>query len=87
MLVKRKFWGAFGGMARRPTHPSKEIEQAVAYAEGMGWRWRAATSHAWGRLLCSHNQPGGCQLSVNSTPRNPFDHARQIRRKVDKCPH
>jgi hypothetical protein len=29
----------------------------------------------------------GCIIAVWSTPRNPENHARQITRLVDSCPH
>ncbi len=71
----------------RPRHPSKEIEAAVRYAEGFGWTCTLSKGHAWGRLRCPHGQRGGCQLSVWSTPKNPHNHAEQICRRVDACPH
>ena len=76
-------------MAARPTHPNREIEAAVKYAESMGWRFKAAgkSAHAWGRLLCQFAGPTGCQMSIWSTPKNPEDHARQIRKRAEKCPH
>ncbi|MEX2523715.1 MAG: hypothetical protein WD750_02050 [Gammaproteobacteria bacterium] len=76
-------------MARR-RHPNKEIEEALAWAEGRGWRIEMAGGHAWGRLYCPWNDPECrcgefCIVSVWSTPRNPVAHARQIRRVVDHC--
>lgn len=73
----------------RPTHPNKEIEAAVKYAEANGWRYKAVgkSSHAWGRLLCPFPDTTGCRLSVWSTPQSPEDHAKRIRREVAKCPH
>lgn len=70
----------------RPRHPSKEIEDAVSYAEANGWSYKRAgkSAHAWGLLVC----PGDCRLvAVWSTPRVPERHARDIRRAVDRCPH
>lgn len=32
----------------RPTHPKKEIEEALRHAEGHGWRIEVGGSHAWG---------------------------------------
>src|SRR5436305_1135416 len=55
----------------RSRHPKKEIEAAIQYALGRGWRWRDAGGHATIRLLCPHAQQGGCQISVWSTPKNP----------------
>jgi len=43
--------------------------------------------HAWGQILCAYAQRGGCRVSVWSTPRSPENHAKQLRRAVDKCPH
>jgi hypothetical protein len=38
-------------------------------------------------LWCPAGQRGGCRLGVWSTPRSPYNHARYIRKKVDRCPH
>lgn len=35
----------------RPRHPNKEIEQAIAYAEGLGWTVEMSNGHAWGSAL------------------------------------
>ena len=69
----------------RARHPNKEIEDAVRYAESQGWTLRKQ-GH-WGRLYCAHADRDGCQVGVNSTPRNAGAHARQIIRAVDRCPH
>ncbi|PWE17278.1 hypothetical protein DDZ18_06205 [Marinicauda salina] len=76
-------------MSGRPRHPDKDIEAAVAYLEGLGWRWRKAggSAHAWGRMLCPRNDRSGCQCSVWTTPRNPRAHARTLRRYGDRCGH
>ncbi|REK21671.1 MAG: hypothetical protein DWQ45_16860 [Planctomycetota bacterium] len=71
----------------RPRHPNKHIEAAVRYAEAQGWRVVSSNGHAWARLFCPHQSHEGCKISVWSTPRNPENHARHIRREVDVCPH
>lgn len=76
-------------MARK-RHPSPEIEAALRYAEAHGWRVRRGSGHAWGRIYCPWNDPECrcgefCISSVWSTPRNPGNHARMIRRVVDNC--
>lgn len=71
----------------RPRHPVGEIEDAVQYAIDKGWEWSKATGHPWGKLLCSHHDRDGCFIWVWSTPRNNGNHARGIRRDVDRCPH
>jgi hypothetical protein len=74
-----------GWMAKR--HPNKHIREAVERAMDLGWRLVESTGHAWGTLCCPHGQRGGCRISVWSTPRNPENHARRIRRLVAGCPH
>jgi hypothetical protein len=71
----------------RSRHPNKEIEAAVQYAEARGWVVTLSRGHAWGRLRCPHDQRGGCQYSVWSTPRAPTAHARWLKRQIDDCPH
>lgn len=74
-------------MAERPRHPSKEIEDAVRYAEREGWRFVKGRGHGWGRILCRLKSREGCQVSIWSTPRNPENHAKGIIRAVDRCEH
>ena len=69
----------------RPRHSKKEVEDAVRYAESKGWTWRKM-GH-WGRLFCAKADRDGCQVGVNGTPKDAGDHASQIRRAVDRCPH
>jgi|BogFormECP12_OM1_1039635.scaffolds.fasta_scaffold10542_1 hypothetical protein len=71
----------------RSRHPNKHIELAIQYAESLGWRVELSRGHAWGHLLCPRSTREGCIVSVWSTPKNPENHARHIRRDVDMCPH
>jgi hypothetical protein len=67
-------------------HPSKVIEAALAYTRKHDWIVIKGTgsAHAWGVMRC----PGDCpQVSIWSTPRVPENHARALRKAVDKCPH
>ena len=74
-------------MPNRPLHPNKEIEAVVAYSEQLGWTWTKVKGHAWGKLLCAHHDREGCMIFVWSTPRSPENHAKQLRREIDRCPH
>jgi hypothetical protein len=70
----------------RNRHPKKEVEDALQYAEANGWSVEHTPSgHRWGVAIC----PGDCTppTSIWSTPRVAANHARQIRRNVDRCPH
>src|ERR1700730_2757128 len=51
-------------MAKRPRHPSKEVEveDEGAAAEAKGWTWRKQ-GH-WGRLYCPHASRDGCQVGL-----------------------
>lgn len=73
----------------RPLHSDKHIEDAIAHAENNGWKYKppGRSAHCWGRLLCRHAQQSGCKFSIWSTPSDPFSYSKQIRRRVNKCPH
>ncbi len=68
-------------------HPNKHIREALKYAEQKGWTIRKSSgrAHAWGVIYCQHGHRA-CWISIYSTPRNPENHARGIRRTVDRCP-
>jgi hypothetical protein len=74
------------GSMSRARHPNKHIEDAVQHAESLGWRVHASNGHAWAIISCPFGERGGCGTSVWSTPKVPENHARHIRRDVDKCP-
>lgn len=69
----------------RPRHPKPEVEDAVQYAESRNWTFRKM-GH-WGRLFCPQADQDGCQVGVFGTPRSAGNHARQIKRAIDRCPH
>lgn len=70
-------------MARRPKHPRKEIEPILRQAEQQGFTIRHPFGH-WGGLVC----PGNCRIiNIWSTPRNAGNHAKQLKRAINNCPH
>lgn len=74
----------------RSRHPKPEVEAAIRHAEAHGWTIREGGSHAWGRMFCPYNDDTCrcgefCIASIWSTPRNPGNHGRQLRRIVDHC--
>lgn len=71
----------------RKRHKHKEIEKVVKYAASLGWRVREGSGHVWAYLYCPRADRSGCKVGVWSTPKNPEDHARKVRRQVDSCPH
>ena len=84
MRDKLQSWESRMGRSR---HPDKHIESAIRYAESLNWRVEMSGGHAWGRLYCPHATRDGCIVSVWSTPQNPENHVRHIRRHVDLCHH
>lgn len=71
-------------------HSKPEVEEALRYAEEHGWRVEHGGSHCWGKMYCPHNDKecrcgDFCITSIWSTPANPGNHAKKIRRVVDKC--
>ncbi|HJV02485.1 MAG TPA: hypothetical protein VJ752_18250 [Burkholderiaceae bacterium] len=75
---------------KRTSHPHKDVDAALRYAEEHGWSVNVGGSHAWGRIYCPYNNNDCrcgefCITSIWSTPRNPGNHAKAIRRVVDNC--
>ena len=79
-------------MVERPRHPKKEVEAVLRELEALGWKVekRSGKGHAWGLLRCP--KPSDecrcgklCQMSVNSTPQNPSNHAVKLRQKALGC--
>lgn len=70
-------------------HPNKHVREAIKQAEDNGWRFEkaAARAHIFGKLFCPYGRRAGCRINVYSTPGNPEEHARQILRRVQSCPH
>ena len=70
-------------------HPNRYIREAIAYAVRNGWTLRKSgpRAHTWGLLYCPQADRTGCLRAIYSTPRHPEDHAKDIRRAVDRCPH
>ncbi len=75
-------------------HPKKEIREAIDYAQKHDWTIEKSNSHAhiWGKMLCKYNDSScrcgkHCITSISSTPPNPSNHARKLKRIVRNCTH
>lgn len=74
---------------RRSKHPNKEIEAALCCAEALGWEVLPASGHAFAIMRCPWNDAtfrcgAFCQMSIWSTPKDPENHARSLRRGTAK---
>lgn len=75
-------------MAEKPLkpgdHPKKQHKKLLRQAEKEGWRIvKLGSGHAWGQLRCSY---GCCDVSVNSTPKNPDNDVKRLRKRMNRCP-
>lgn len=73
----------------RSRHPKKEIEDALTYAEELGWRvYKSnARAHSWGTIWCPFANRQGCIFVVYGTPKNAQNFAIKLRKVVSKCSH
>jgi hypothetical protein len=66
-------------------HPKKDVEEALEFAEDNGWTVESPRpGHPWRRATCGRDGHD-CLIWIWSTPRNPGNHARRIRRAVYRC--
>lgn len=74
----------------RPSHPKKEVEEAIQHAERNEWRVEVGGGHAWGKMYCPYNDDECrcgefCITCIWSTPKNPGNHAKDLKRVVNNC--
>ena len=73
-------------------HPNKEIREVISYAKEKGWfiKESRGQAHAWGIMLCPNNDSNcrcakHCITSIYSTPKNPSNYAKKLKRIVKGC--
>lgn len=77
----------------RNKHPNKEIEEALKYAEKKHWRIENSKGHPFAQMYCPNvgckekceSNGKWCRVGIWSTPRNPANHARDLKKIVDRC--
>lgn len=72
----------------RAKHPNKDVEAAIQHAEDH--KWTVKKGGHWGFLYCPFNDAEcrcgtRCKAGIWSTPKNPGNHAKQLREVVDGC--
>jgi hypothetical protein len=83
-------WASIITAMARAKHPNKEVEAAIQHAEAHGWEVAVGGAHAWGKMYCPYNDKACrcgtfCITSIWSTPKNPGNFAKQLKRVVDNC--
>jgi hypothetical protein len=64
-------------------HQKKDVEYLLAYARRNGFVTEEIhKGHRWGQILCPVCGP---IMPIASTPRSPSGHAKDLRRRVDRC--
>lgn len=77
----------------RKTHPNKEIEEALKEIEKSGWvvKDSGKSAHSWGKIRCPYRDTPcvsnheWCTSGVWSTPKSPGNHAKSLKRLVNRC--
>lgn len=87
LMMTRLEAGSKDGATETPEQGSRG---GVEHAEAQGWRIKPVRGHAWGRMYCPWNDDDCrcgevCIAIIWTTPRNPANHARQIRRVMNGC--
>ena len=72
----------------RAKHPNKDVEAAIQHAEDHDWTVKKG-GH-WGFLYCPFNDAEcrcgtRCKAGIWGSPKNPGNHAKQLREVVDGC--
>lgn len=72
----------------RSKHPNKDVERAIQYAEAN--EWKVKEGGHWGFLYCPYNDDEcrcgtRCKAGIWGSPKNPGNHAKQLRDVVDGC--
>ncbi|MBM83975.1 MAG: hypothetical protein CMJ78_25750 [Planctomycetaceae bacterium] len=76
-------------MESRAKHPNKHIQEAIEHAQSQGWRLTKSggQAHIWGTVWCPDASRDGCRFRIFSTPANPENHAKDLRRAIRRCQH
>lgn len=70
-------------------HSDKDVNKAIVYAVGKGWRFvKKGNGHTVAYLYCTSDSDGkheeaDCHIAIFGSPKNPTNHAKKIRKAVD----
>ncbi len=73
-------------------HQHKKIREVLEYAQEQGWSIQDGSGRSWGKVLCPYNDNNCrkgeyCLRNVYTTPKNPENKARELKRIIRNCIH
>lgn len=79
----------YGPADEWPEHSKQYFRDALKYAQNAGWWLRKFDGHSYGRAVCDRELPkeDRCEFLIFSTGRAAETSARELRSRVDRCPH
>lgn len=79
----------YGPSDKWPEHSKQHFHDALKYAQDAGWSLRKFDGHSFGRVVCDQELPkeDRCEFLVFSTGKGSEASARELRARVDRCPH
>lgn len=72
-----------------PEHSKQHFRDALKHARSAGWSFRKFEGHSFGRVVCDRELPNEdrCEYLVFSTGKSSEASARELKSRVDRCPH
>ncbi len=73
-------------------HQHKKITEVLEYAQEQGWSIQESRGRSWGKVSCPYNdnkcrKRKYCLKNVYTTPKNPENKARELKRIIQNCIH
>jgi len=71
-----------------PAHSKNFWDEPLAKAKAARWWVRKFDAHSWGKVVCRREPSDDrCELVIFSTGRGGESVAKELAKKVDRCPH
>lgn len=73
-------------------HQHKKMREALKYAKEKGWSIEESSGRSWGTIYCPYKDSNcrkgeNCRRSVYTTPKNPENKSRELKRIIRNCIH
>lgn len=77
----------FGPEQPWPAHPHAAWRASLEEARRQGWHLRVHSAHTFGTVHCRRGDDASCKVLIFTTGRATENVARQLAKKVSRCPH